>query len=214
MWHPQGPNGSAGKARSAISARKSGRSPRTRSAGSDARNIGVPEAEGDRPPQGPERPFGLVLGRRRGAATALNLVAEGVPAGRGDPVEGITRIVRLEIAGRCIRRGRFLGAVPATTGGRQLDPAERALPAEIKVRGGCRDERLQGLRGRLELGDGRVDVPPERQGTAPVEQEGPSLAGGQAGDECLEVGAATERVEVGVLVDLTAVLVAGGQGLP
>ncbi len=176
--------------------------------------FGVPEAEGDRPSQGPDCPLGLVLGRRLGAATGLNLVAEGVPAGGGDPVEGIARVVRLEIAGRCIRRGRFVGAVPATTGGCQLDPAERALAAEIKVRGGCRDERLQGPRGRLELGDGRVEFIPERQGTAPVEQEGPSLAGGQAGDECLPVGAAAERVEVGVLVDLTTVRVAGGQGLP
>src|SRR5262249_15136288 len=46
---------------------------------------GVPEAGGARPPQGPDRSLGLVLGRRRGPATARNLVAEGVPAGRGEP---------------------------------------------------------------------------------------------------------------------------------
>ncbi len=139
------------------------------------RGIRGPGSRGRPPASGPRRPYGLDLGGRRRAATALDLVAEGVPAGRGDPVEGLARIVRLELAGRCIRRGRFLGAVPTATGGRQLDPAEGALPAEIKVRGGCRDERLQGPRDRLELDDGRVDVPPERQGTAPVEQEGPSL---------------------------------------
>ena len=88
------------------------------------RGYGVAEAEADRPPQGPDRPLGLVLGRRRGLATALNLVAEGVPAGRGEPVERLTRIERLEIADRCIQRGRFLEPVPATTGGRQLDSTE------------------------------------------------------------------------------------------
>ena len=84
----------------------------------------VVEAEADRPPQGPDRPLGLVLGRPCGLATAKNLVAEGVPAGRGEPVERLTRIERLEIAGRCIQRGRFLEPVPATTGSRQLDPTE------------------------------------------------------------------------------------------
>ena len=94
-----------------------------------------------------------------GTATALNLVAEGVPAGHGEPVEGI--------ANRATRdRGPLYPSRPvprcrARDDGRPpLDPAERGLPAEIKVRRGCRDERLQGLRGRLELVDGRVDVPP------------------------------------------------------
>ena len=139
-------------------------------------------------------------------------MAEGVPAGRGDPVEGISESCDLRSRAAGFLVGGFLGPVPATTSGRQADPAEESAGGD-KVRG---DAATSGSRAARPPRTRRWPrrCPPERQGTAPVEQEVPSLAGGHAGDECFEVGAATERVEVGVLVNLTAVLVAGGQGLP